>query len=177
MIMDPNKALEDLRSAIATLRKAAEGDSNDAEIEAGHAVADAVEALDQWLSRGGFVPDAWEGSRPDAWNVKHEGIVSAYITTALWAGGFMAEDLAPELKEQVVSDIRQFLDLCKGRHGDLLRDLDDETIGHNLWLTRNGHGEGFWSRGFGSTGDVLTELAHSLGEQCWEVSGDRVVKM
>lgn len=36
--------------------------------------------------------------------------------------------------------------------------------GHDLWLTRNRHGAGFWDRGAGPAGDTLTEAAHALGE-------------
>lgn len=61
--MDVNKALREMREAIATLREAASGDSNDAEIQAGHAVADAAEAVDGWLSTGGFLPVAWARQR------------------------------------------------------------------------------------------------------------------
>ena len=32
------------------------------------------------------------------------------------------------------------------------------------WLTRNRHGAGFWDRGLGRVGDILTEVAHSFGE-------------
>ena len=37
-------------------------------------------------------------------------------------------------------------------------------FGHDLALTRNHHGAGFWDRGLGVAGDVLTEWAQSLGE-------------
>ena len=37
-------------------------------------------------------------------------------------------------------------------------------FGHDLALTRNHHGTGFWDRGLGVAGDVLTEWAQSLGE-------------
>ncbi len=32
--------------------------------------------------------------------------------------------------------------------------------GHNFWLTKNGHGTGWWDRGLGKVGDRLTEAAH-----------------
>lgn len=35
--------------------------------------------------------------------------------------------------------------------------------GHDLWLTRNRHGVGFWDRGLGEVGDVLTREAHAMG--------------
>ena len=37
-------------------------------------------------------------------------------------------------------------------------------LGHDLWLTRNGHGAGFWDRGLGELGERLSEAARSLGE-------------
>jgi len=38
------------------------------------------------------------------------------------------------------------------------------VLGHDLWLTRNGHGAGFWDRGLGELGERLSEAARSLGE-------------
>lgn len=43
--------------------------------------------------------------------------------------------------------------------------LDAEQIGHDLWLTRNRYGAGFWDRSLGPIGNKLTEWAHSLGEE------------
>lgn len=37
-------------------------------------------------------------------------------------------------------------------------------MGHDLWLTRNGHGAGFWDRGLGALGDRLSDAARSMGE-------------
>lgn len=42
--------------------------------------------------------------------------------------------------------------------------LDDAQVGHNLWLTRNRHGSGFWDRGLGAAGQRLTDMAHVYGE-------------
>lgn len=36
-------------------------------------------------------------------------------------------------------------------------------IGHDFWLTRNGHGAGFWDRGLGDVGDQLSEAARAHG--------------
>ena len=41
----------------------------------------------------------------------------------------------------------------------------DSQIARDFWLTRNGHGAGFWDRGIGELGDKLTELSESYGEQ------------
>lgn len=37
-------------------------------------------------------------------------------------------------------------------------------VGIDISFTRNRHGAGFWDRGAGAVGDVLTEAAHQLGE-------------
>ena len=34
---------------------------------------------------------------------------------------------------------------------------DWSQAGHDYWLTRNGHGVGFWDRGLGSIGDKLSQ--------------------
>ena len=39
-----------------------------------------------------------------------------------------------------------------------------DGIGHDLWLTANSHGAGFWDRGAGPIGDELTAAAHPYGD-------------
>ena len=39
-----------------------------------------------------------------------------------------------------------------------------ELAGHDFALTRNGHGTGFWDRGLGEMGDMLTEECKPYGE-------------
>lgn len=36
--------------------------------------------------------------------------------------------------------------------------------GHDFALTRNGHGAGFWDRGYGDVGHILTDAAKAYGE-------------
>lgn len=66
--MDPNEALAELRAAVAHLRphtKVPVGDSSTVLarliiiMEAGVDVVEAWDALDQWMSKGGFRPDDW----------------------------------------------------------------------------------------------------------------------
>lgn len=40
-----------------------------------------------------------------------------------------------------------------------------ESAGHDFWLTRNGHGVGFWDRDYGDDGDRLSDVATSFGER------------
>lgn len=62
--MDPNAALREMRAAIQRFRVAQEmGDHEEDQLgEAGQAV-EFAEALDEWLSRGGFLPTEWAAGR------------------------------------------------------------------------------------------------------------------
>jgi hypothetical protein len=101
----------------------------------------------------------------------------AYVTCALWSthdnsdpetGGdpmdanYDPYDIAPETLAKMARDCRRFRDenpTMLGRAGD------DQQNGHDFWLTRNGHGAGFWDRGYpGNTGTVLTKAAQGFGE-------------
>lgn len=44
-----------------------------------------------------------------------------------------------------------------------LEERDVEHAGHDFWLTRNGHGAGFWDRGMGEVGDRLSAKAEKWG--------------
>lgn len=74
---------------------------------------------------------------------------------------FDSDDFSPEAEEELRSLIQQFLDLA----GDLLNEYPGTPaeIGHDLILTVNRHGAGFWDRGYGDLGDKLTSICHSLG--------------
>lgn len=43
-------------------------------------------------------------------------------------------------------------------------DADPRQHGYDFWLTRNGHGAGFWDRGYGEAGDKLTAFAEKFGQ-------------
>lgn len=88
-------------------------------------------------------------------------------------------DLSVEALQQIVDDCKDF------QENNMLVDdagldddgnqcvvpLDIEQCGHDFWLTRNGHGAGFWDRGYDEAGERLTKAAHSYGEQ-WPYVGD-----
>lgn len=57
--MDPNEALRRLREALAQWHL--RGDMAGA-LDAAATIADQAHALDEWLSKGGFLPRAWEAS-------------------------------------------------------------------------------------------------------------------
>jgi hypothetical protein len=44
-----------------------------------------------------------------------------------------------------------------------LVDMSPTQAGHDFWLTRNGHGAGFWDRGLGEVGRRLTDACKPYG--------------
>jgi hypothetical protein len=53
--------------------------------------------------------------------------------------------------------------------------MDPEQAGHDFFLTRNGHGAGFWDRGLGDRGDRLTKSAKSWGEMSTYIGDDELI--
>jgi hypothetical protein len=106
----------------------------------------------------------------------NEMVFEAYVEAALWStndestpeGGepldqnYGGGDLAPECAAQMHADVDRFLATIEAGRIDT-SEITDEMLGHDLWLTRNHHGCGFWDRDLGELGDLLTELCKMLG--------------
>jgi len=105
-----------------------------------------------------------------------------YIATALWSstdestpeGGepldknYTIDDLSFEALEQAREDCRRFLEMS----GDVVYTYDTDQAGHDFWLTRNGHGAGFWDGDYlEEDGKLLTEISKIFGE-CYLYVGD-----
>ena len=97
--------------------------------------------------------------------------VVAYIDCALWASTdddgepldqYTADDLTDRARAQMIEDCAAFAETYAE---DLaLTEADDMQHGHDFWLTRNGHGAGFWDRGYkAELGRRLTDGAHAYG--------------
>lgn len=123
-----------------------------------------------------------------------ETFLAAYIEAALWSSTYSADedgnpvsyeaegardlaldesydadDLAPETLGKMRADCKDFID---ANIDDLLNARDAAHNGHDFWLTRNGHGAGFWDRGLGELGDRLTEASTVYGESDIYVGDD-----
>lgn len=106
----------------------------------------------------------------------------AYIACALWSS--VGEDEAPLDDTFSVSDVTgETLDAMRGDVAAFLAELSAdgvdwqpamgaEQLGHDLWLTRNHHGAGFWDRGLGDLGDDLTRRAQAMGSSDLHVGDD-----
>lgn len=105
----------------------------------------------------------------------------AYIEAALWSstdddgepldGVHTVDDVHPDTLARMVRDCELFREAC----ADDLATCDDVQAGHDYWLTRNGHGAGFWDRGLGEVGTRLTDAAHADGSCDLYVGDDGLI--
>lgn len=90
-------------------------------------------------------------------------ILLHYLICALWTEELDRKDIkdiAKQSVEQATKDIDAFMLKAEG----LVGDMTEEMIGHDFWLTRNGHGAGFWDRGLGDVGIKLTEICKEFNQ-------------
>ena len=73
---------------------------------------------------------------------------------------FGVEDIELSFMDKANDDLSAFI----LANLDDLGSMDDEQIGHDFWLTRAGHGAGFWDRGLGEAGDRLTDACRPYGD-------------
>ena len=98
---------------------------------------------------------------------------AGYLECALWSStddtgeplddNYGVEDLAPEALAQAIEDCREFQEVNAELLATYTRPSDH--AGHDYWLSRNGHGAGFWDRGEGETGDALHKAAKLNGSR------------
>jgi len=113
-------------------------------------------------------------------NIKN--IIVKYLETALWLApddesekdnfeNMTIYNFSKEAYQQAENEIKWFLDVA----GNAIErsNLNDQAVGFYLWLTRNGHGSGFWDHSYNNKEDEeeLCYLSKILGE-CWIYIGD-----
>ncbi len=111
---------------------------------------------------------------------------SGYIEAALWSstdetdeqGGepldrnYTLEDIAPEALAKMLADCDAF----EAQNEDLLALAGTrEQNGHDFWLNRNGHGVGFWDRGYLIVGEKLSDACKAFGEASLYVGDDNLI--
>lgn len=79
-------------------------------------------------------------------------------------------DIAPELLERMLADCERF----QREHWEMIQD-DLTHAGHDLWLTRNGHGCGFWDGDWPENGDYLTTQCQRFGTTELYVGDDGLI--
>jgi hypothetical protein len=97
--------------------------------------------------------------------------IGAMLECALWSStdfdgtpldeGHGIHDFHPTATRALIGDLEAFIE---AEAADIAASgLTAQQVGHDFWLTRNGHGAGFWDRGLGEIGDRLSEAAKVYG--------------
>lgn len=89
-----------------------------------------------------------------------DDMAAAYIDAAHFTDG-EEDEFTTQFKNDAYAACRRFEDACDELDIDL-RQYAAGQLGHDLWLTRNGHGVGFWDRDFEHK-DIFTALARAQG--------------
>jgi hypothetical protein len=109
-----------------------------------------------------------------------DGFVRQYLATALWAetgddeqpldDKYDISDIADASVEQAIADCARF----REENEKDLAGWDEEQAAHDFWLTRHGHGAGFWDRDFGDekARKRLTDAAQKFREITVVEGGD-----
>ncbi len=102
-----------------------------------------------------------------------DAFTTAYIECALWSSTDNTTDNGGEPLDSnyspddiAIATLKEMQADCDAFQHDNAADLDgldSEQAGHDFWLTRNGHGAGFWDRGLGEQGDRLTKASKVYG--------------
>ena|SRR5688572_13245568 len=127
----------------------------------------------------------------DAFRHHMDEVIVAYIECALWSEScqgtacptipdtvcygedcdkslsdlnFSIDSLSPDASRDMEADLEGFVKSCLEQRPNVFDGISPDMIGHDFWLTRNGHGAGFWDRGLGERGDWLTSMAKPFGE-------------
>lgn len=111
------------------------------------------------------------------WSEGEEYDETGEFTGNMWDELYSADDATPELHARLWDELVQWEDVeyfGVSKHDEMIKALETYVehfgdswagqFGHDLALTRNRHGAGFWDRGLGDAGYVLTDWAHMLGE-------------
>lgn len=88
-------------------------------------------------------------------------VLEGYITCALWVQfdeGENEDAIHSNSMKQAKKDVKMFLDAIPQN------DIAPSQLGHDLFLTRNGHGAGFWDRYLEESDTNLRVIAKELGE-------------
>ena len=113
---------------------------------------------------------------------KLDKFTRSYLRTAIWSELNEGQpldrtrnenDLSSKLLDWAAADCARFQELAdEFISNEPDRNCDWEQAGHDFWLTRNGHGSGFWDGDWPMFGDALTELSERFGECSLYVGDD-----
>lgn len=86
--------------------------------------------------------------------------------------GYGPDMLTPGAAREIGEDLHGFVTSCLHERPDCFANVSPDMVGHDFYMTRNGHGVGFWDRGLGEMGEWLTRMANPFGEASVYVGDD-----
>lgn len=108
--------------------------------------------------------------------MRYENELLEFLETALWStldyengdgnhnpplnDHYSVDDVSSEFKDRCCEIIEKFMDLARDQFTE--SEIDDAPIFHDLWLTLEGHGAGFWDGDY-KNGEKITEIVKSMG--------------
>lgn len=117
-------------------------------------------------------PNPMAEARKRSWEL--DDFEESYFEAALWStvdaetGEALdniadVEDIARLMPQWYNAQLRDIENFRESNEHLLEQAGDDAQNGHDFWLTREGHGAGFWDRGYGQVGDELSKAAKIYG--------------
>lgn len=117
-------------------------------------------------------------------------LTDTYLAAALFASvdedgealdtTYTVSDVDESARRSAADDVEGFFEANAGliaRAKEADRGYTDAQVAHDFWLTRNGHGAGFWDRGLGDVGEELTQVAKAYGSADLYVGDDGKVHL
>jgi hypothetical protein len=118
-------------------------------------------------------------------------LLQQYVASALWTStdefeepldkNYSIKDLAEETLQTMSNDLDRFIALVDKQVPKWRLYWEPEQLAHDFWLTRNGHGAGFWDRApshepeWQLIGEQLTKWAHAEGTADLYVGDDKQI--
>ena len=108
--------------------------------------------------------------------------LSHYLETALWTSydnldplDANESDVADECRAASLAKLIEFLNMPGVVDAIERQSIEPSQFGHDFLLTRDHHGAGFWDRGYGDDGYLLTKLAYTFGDSDFCVGDDGLI--
>ena len=115
----------------------------------------------------------------------------SYMVVALWSSTdedgeplddmYSIDDISEECKVEMLESCADFIEanaLDLAAYGAKMaceQWSEEDRAAHDFWLTRNGHGAGFWDRGLAELGDRLSKAAEVYGSVDLYVGDDGLI--
>lgn len=118
--------------------------------------------------------------------IKLDSFELGFFECALWSSNDESDEYGGEpldknyevgdIAEETLLKLKAECDSFREENAELLAQAgDDSQNGHDFWLTRNGHGAGFWDRGYGPVGDKLSDACKKYNEVNLYVQDGQVI--